>query len=190
VNKILRAGNEHEKEYAVTVNKSITDGFIEGMATGVPMLGQMTKHCTVERVADRVFRIVLVQGLNRQIRRMCEHFGYGVEKLERTRIMHVSLAGIASGDWRDFTDEELDELDTLLEGSSGLAKAKKSSRQAPGSSKPNTDGSAGASSDDAGTKSAKKKPAKRRAKPKKRKPGAPGARIGKQAGPNKRKRRR
>ena len=116
VNKVLRAGNNHEKEYLVTVNKPITDSFIEGLAGGVPMLGKMTKKCPVTKVAPTVFNITLVQGLNRQIRRMCEHFGYEVVKLERTRIMNVSLKGTPVGDWRDLTEKELSvlRLTTLL----------------------------------------------------------------------------
>lgn len=94
VNKILRAGNDHEKEYLVTVNKPITDEFIHGMAAGVPIMGQKTKKCKVKKEAPMVFRITLVQGLNRQIRRMCEYFGYEVTKLERIRIMNVSLSGL------------------------------------------------------------------------------------------------
>ena len=107
VNKILRAGNDHEKEYLVTVDKPITDEFIRGMGAGVPILGTVTKKCKVKKEAPFVFRITLVQGLNRQIRRMCEHFGYEVKKLERTRIMNVSLSGIPLGEWRDLTDDEL-----------------------------------------------------------------------------------
>lgn len=117
VNKVLRAGNNHEKEYLVTVNKPITDSFIEGMAGGVPILGQMTKKCPVTRVAPTVFNITLVQGLNRQIRRMCEHFGYEVVKLERTRIMNVNLKGLAIGDWRDLTQKEMSVLLKSIEGS-------------------------------------------------------------------------
>ena len=94
VNKILRAGNDHEKEYLVTVNKPITDEFIHGMGAGVPIMGQKTKKCKVKKEAPMVFRITLVQGLNRQIRRMCEYFGYEVTKLERIRIMNVSLSGL------------------------------------------------------------------------------------------------
>lgn len=94
VNKILRAGNNHEKEYVVTVDTPVTDEFIAGMASGVPMLGTVTKKCKVKKEAPYVFRITLVQGLNRQIRRMCKHFGYEVTKLERTRIMNVNLKGI------------------------------------------------------------------------------------------------
>ena len=118
VNKVLRAGNNHEKEYLVTVNKPITDSFIAGMAGGVPMLGKMTKKCLVTKVAPTVFNITLVQGLNRQIRRMCEHFGYEVVKLERTRIMNVSLKGLPVGDWRDLTPTELSVLLKAVENSS------------------------------------------------------------------------
>ncbi len=118
VNKVLRAGNNHEKEYLVTVNKPITDSFIEGLAGGVPMLGKMTKKCPVTKIAPTVFNITLVQGLNRQIRRMCEHFGYEVVKLERTRIMNISLKGTPVGDWRDLTEKELSVLLKSIEDSS------------------------------------------------------------------------
>ena len=118
VNKVLRAGNNHEKEYLVTVNKPITDSFIEGLAGGVPMLGKMTKKCPVTKVAPTVFNITLIQGLNRQIRRMCEHFGYEVVKLERTRIMNISLKGTPVGDWRDLTPKELTTLLKSIENSS------------------------------------------------------------------------
>ena len=118
VNKVLRAGNNHEKEYLVTVNKPITDSFIEGMASGVPILGKMTKKCPVTKIAPTVFNITLVQGLNRQIRRMCEHFGYEVVKLERTRIMNISLKGTPVGDWRDLTEKELTTLLKSIEDSS------------------------------------------------------------------------
>lgn len=132
VNKVLRAGNNHEKEYLVTVNKPITDSFIEGLSGGVPMLGKMTKKCPVTKVAPTVFNITLVQGLNRQIRRMCEHFGYEVVKLERTRIMHVSLKGLPVGDWRDLTPKELSVLLKAVEDSSSDASNPgKKSRQAP-----------------------------------------------------------
>lgn len=132
VNKVLRAGNNHEKEYLVTVNKPITDSFIAGMAGGVPMLGQMTKKCPVTKVTPTVFNITLVQGLNRQIRRMCEHFGYEVVKLERTRIMNVSLKGLPVGDWRDLTPTELSVLLKAVEDSSSDASNPgKKSRHAP-----------------------------------------------------------
>lgn len=131
VNKILRAGNDHEKEYLVTVNKPVTDDFIRGLGAGVPMLGTVTKKCKVKKEAPFVFRIVLVQGLNRQIRRMCEHFGYEVTKLERTRIMNVGLSGLPLGEWRDLTDDELVELFKLIEDSSSEAKpAKKAAKPA------------------------------------------------------------
>lgn len=136
VNKVLRAGNRHEKEYLVTVNKPITPEFVEGMGAGVPILGTRTKRCLVERVTDRVFRIVLVQGLNRQIRRMCEHFGYSVERLRRTRIMHLDLGGLPSGDWRDITDNERAELMTQIAGSSGEAKPGRKSTSKKRPSKP------------------------------------------------------
>ena len=124
VNKILRAGNDHEKEYLVTVDKLVTDEFVTGMAAGVPILGTVTKKCKVKKEAPFVFRITLVQGLNRQIRRMCEYFGYEVKKLERTRIMNVSLSGIPLGEWRDLTDDELIELFKLIENSSSGTKPK------------------------------------------------------------------
>lgn len=132
VNKVLRAGNNHEKEYLVTVNKPITDSFIEGLAGGVPMLGKMTKKCPVTKVAPTVFNITLVQGLNRQIRRMCEHFGYEVIKLERTRIMNISIKGLPVGDWRDLTQKELSVLLKSIEDSSSEAStAAKKPRHTP-----------------------------------------------------------
>lgn len=134
VNKILRAGNNHEKEYLVTVDKPVTREFVEGMANGVPILGTMTKKCKVSRESRFVFRITLVQGLNRQIRRMCEYFGYEVTKLERIRIMNVSLKGLAVGQWRDLSEKELAGLfdairDSSSEAPPGAGKpAKKKSR--------------------------------------------------------------
>lgn len=117
VNKILRASNNHEKEYLVTVNKPITDEFITGMSAGVPILGQRTKKCFIQKESPFIFRIVLVQGLNRQIRRMCEFFGYDVIKLERVRIMNVTLKGLPPGDWRDLTETELKEIFRLIDSS-------------------------------------------------------------------------
>ena len=138
VNKILRAGNRHEKEYVVTVDKPITQDFIRGMGNGVPILGQMTKKCKVTMLSRFVFKIILVQGLNRQIRRMAEHFGYRVKKLERIRIMHIKLGDIAPGTWRDLTGTELDTMMKAIEHSSSEAPAghrrkspNKSSTQAP-----------------------------------------------------------
>ncbi len=124
VNKVLRAGNNHEKEYLVTVNKPITDEFITDMAKGVPMLGIVTKKCKIEKISTNVFKIILVQGLNRQIRRMCEHFKYEVQKLQRVRIMHVSLKGIPEGEFRALNDDELTKLLELVENSSSEAKPK------------------------------------------------------------------
>ncbi|GDX65980.1 pseudouridine synthase [Chlorobiota bacterium] len=124
VNKILRAGNHHEKEYIVTVNKPLSQTVISSMANGVPMLGIMTKKCKVELITPNTFRIILIQGLNRQIRRMCEHFGYEVNKLERIRIMNIGLKGLPIGDWRDLTKSEMDIIDKLLSTSSGDSKKK------------------------------------------------------------------
>ncbi|EHK2328564.1 23S rRNA pseudouridine(2604) synthase RluF [Clostridium perfringens] len=117
VNKILRAGNNHEKEYIVTVNKTITDEFIKGMSNGVPILGTVTKKCLVKKESKNSFRIILTQGLNRQIRRMCEYFGYEVKKLERVRIMNVSLGNLKIGSWRYLTKKELAEINRLTENS-------------------------------------------------------------------------
>lgn len=116
VNKILRARNNHEKEYSVTVNKPITDDFILGMAKGVPILDTVTRECEVTPAGPNSFNIVLTQGLNRQIRRMCEHFGYRVVKLRRVRIMNIVLDQPV-GKWRYLTDAELSELNALLEDS-------------------------------------------------------------------------
>ena len=124
VNKILRAGNHHEKEYIVTVNKPLSQTVISSMANGVPILGIMTKKCKVELISPNTFRIILIQGLNRQIRRMCEHFGYEVIKLERIRIMNIGLKGLPIGDWRDLTKSEMDTIDKLLSTSSGDSKKK------------------------------------------------------------------
>lgn len=131
VNKILRAGNNHEKEYIVTVNKPITDEFIQGMSKGVPILGQVTKKCKIVKESTNTYRITLVQGLNRQIRRMSEHFGYEVTKLERVRIMNIDLKGLATGDWRDLTDSEMKTLSKMIEGSQSEDKKATKKAQAP-----------------------------------------------------------
>ena len=123
VNKILRAGNNHEKEYVVTVNKPITEQFILGMSKGVPILGVMTKKCKVSKESTFVFKITLIQGLNRQIRRMCEHFGFEVTKLERTRIMNINLKGIPVGEWRELTPGEQEEISKMVAKSSSLEQA-------------------------------------------------------------------
>ena len=120
VNKIMRAGNNHEKEYIVTVNKPVTDSFVRGLAGGVPLveLNTTTRKCKVEKIANRKFRIVLTQGLNRQIRRMCEYFGYRVEKLERVRIMNITLGDLKTGQYREVTPEEYAKLMKLTKSSS------------------------------------------------------------------------
>ena len=123
VNKILRAGNNHEKEYLVTVDKPITKAFIDGLAGGVPILGTVTKKCRVSQESRFVLRIVLVEGLNRQIRRMAEHFGFDVTRLERRRIMNISLGNLPVGQWRDLTSKELAVLMDSLQDSSSDAPA-------------------------------------------------------------------
>lgn len=127
VNKILRAGNNHEKEYVVTVNKPITDEFCERMSKGVPILNQVTKKCKIEKVSTNVFKITLIQGLNRQIRRMCEYFGYTVKKLERVRIMNLTL-NVPVGQFRDLTSEELAELNRLTADSEKHEEKKSSNK--------------------------------------------------------------
>lgn len=116
VNKILRAKNNHEKEYLVRVDKPITEKFLEKMRNGVPILDTVTRKCEVEKIDTMNFRIVLTQGLNRQIRRMCEYLGYEVKKLKRIRIMNIKL-DVPVGKWRDLTSDELSELNKLLSGS-------------------------------------------------------------------------
>ncbi len=106
VNEVLRSENEHEKEYIVTVDRPVTDIFLNGMASGVRILGTVTKSCRVQRIGPSTFRIILTQGLNRQIRRMCSFFGYKVVRLQRVRIMHISLGSLKVGQWRDLTGEE------------------------------------------------------------------------------------
>lgn len=119
VNKILRAGNNHEKEYLVEVKYPITKSFIEKMGNGVPILDTVTKKCFVEQVDKYCFRIILTQGLNRQIRRMCEYLGNGVLHLERYRIMNINL-DVPSGKWRYLTQNELNEINELLADSSKI----------------------------------------------------------------------
>lgn len=122
VNKILRARNNHEKEYTVTVNKPITDRFIQRMGNGVPILDTITKKCKVEQISKNIFKIILTQGLNRQIRRMCEYLGYEVTALKRIRIINISL-DIPVGRYRDLTDAEIKELNELIEPSSKTEEA-------------------------------------------------------------------
>lgn len=117
VNKILRSKNNNEKEYLVRVDKPLNPKFLEKMRNGVPILDTVTKKCEVEKIDDMTFRIVLTQGLNRQIRRMCEFLGYEVKKLKRIRIMNIKL-DIPLGKWRDLTPEEFSDLNNLLGDSS------------------------------------------------------------------------
>ena len=127
VNKVLRAGNKNEKEYVVTVDRPLFPDFAEKMSQGVPILGVQTRRCKVIVETPFVFRIVLIQGLNRQIRRMCEHFGYNVTKLERTRIMHIGLQGLPLGEFRSLEENEMTLLNKYLEKSKSEAPEKKAS---------------------------------------------------------------
>ena len=110
VNEILRAENKHEKEYIVTVNERITDSFIEKMSNGVRILDTKTLPCKVKKLGPYTFNIILTQGLNRQIRRMCAALGFTVKRLQRIRIMNITLDGLATGQWRDLTDKEKKDL--------------------------------------------------------------------------------
>lgn len=123
VNKILRAGNAHEKEYVVSVDKKISPEFISKMSKGVRILGTTTLPCKVRQTGSRTFNIILKQGLNRQIRRMCEAFDYNVVSLKRIRIMHIQLGSLASGAWRYLSEPELKELMQQIEGSINEASA-------------------------------------------------------------------
>lgn len=114
VNQILRAENNHEKEYIVTVDRTITPKFIHAMSQGIPILGTVTQKCKVEKISRNVFRIVLTQGLNRQIRRMCEYLHYNVKTLKRIRIMHIQLDGLKVGHWRKLTKAELKTLKAII----------------------------------------------------------------------------
>lgn len=144
VNKILRAGNKHEKEYIVKVDRHVTDEFIKRMGSGIPILETVTKRCKVERVSRFEFRIILVQGLNRQIRRMCEYLGYEVVALQRIRLMNLVLGDLPVGEWRDLTVDELKTLRDSVKDSDGLPmaygkearKENKEKRQKPETIKP------------------------------------------------------
>jgi len=130
VNKILRAGNKHEKEYIVKVDRPVTDEFIKKMSSGIPLheLETTTKKCLVERLSRFVFRITLVQGLNRQIRRMCEYLEYDVVSLKRERIMNISLGNLKIGKWRDLTTEEINGLQEAVSDSENAPAANKIER--------------------------------------------------------------
>ena len=121
VNKILRAENAHDKEYIVSVDQPISERFIERMSKGVPILGTITKPCAVNVQSKYTFKIILTQGLNRQIRRMCEYLGYEVETLKRSRIMSVELDGLQVGEWRYLTEEEMSDINTAVAGSTKTA---------------------------------------------------------------------
>ena len=118
INKMMRSGNQHEKEYKVTVNKPITPEFIERMANGVPILDTVTRKCKVEMIGKYKFRIILTQGLNRQIRRMCEYLGYKVTQLQRVRVMNIELGNLKPGEYRKVTEAEIAELYELIKDSS------------------------------------------------------------------------
>lgn len=117
VNKILRAGNNHKKDYIVTVNRPITSDFLTRMSQGVPILDRVTRRCEIEKINPYTFKISLIQGLNRQIRRMCEYFNYDVLKLERIQIMNIKLDKLGQGNWRNLTASEMEGLFDMLEDS-------------------------------------------------------------------------
>ena len=117
VNKILRAGNNHKKDYIVTVNRPLTSDFLTRMSQGVPILDRVTRRCEIEKINPYTFKISLIQGLNRQIRRMCEYFSYDVLKLERVQIMNIKLDKLGQGNWRNLTASEMEGLFDMLEDS-------------------------------------------------------------------------
>jgi len=121
VNKILRADNNHQKEYVVRVDKIIDQNFIKQMSSGIPILGTVTKKCKVQKINKTVFKITLTQGLNRQIRRMCEYLGYDVKTLKRTRIMNVELGKLKVGEWRYLSKHEVKTIEKLVIDSSKTA---------------------------------------------------------------------
>jgi 23S rRNA pseudouridine2604 synthase len=149
VNKILRAGNKHEKEYIVTVDKPINEDFVQKMSSGVSILGVNTKKCFVEQLGPNKFRIILTQGMNRQIRRMCEALGYEVQTLQRIRIMNITLTKIPLGQWRELTETEIATLhsmvaDSVMTEEGSIGKKKAAANQSQPSNKParkNTSGS-------------------------------------------------
>lgn len=120
VNKILRAGNNHEKEYIVTVDKPITNKFIKDMSNGVPILDTVTKKCFAEKISKYKFKIILTQGLNRQIRRMCSYLEYNVVKLKRIRIMNVTLENLPIGKWRYLTNKEMNTINEMTKNSNKM----------------------------------------------------------------------
>jgi len=144
VNKMLRVNNDHDKEYAVTVDRLVNEDFIKKMENGVPILGVVTRKCEVKKTGTHSFNIVLRQGLNRQIRRMCDHLGYKVLRLERIRVMHIKLGNIKLGKWRNLTSEE---VETLYKETASSVKTEEASRkksrpkpQSPGTKAPTLKG--------------------------------------------------
>ena len=137
VNKMMRSGNMHEKEYIVTIDREVTPTFVHGMANGVPLteLNAVTRQCQVEKLGKHTFRIVLTQGLNRQIRRMCEYFGCRVKSLKRIRIMNIELGSLEPGKYRAVTDKELTELYRLIAGSSNETVIPEKEKRKTGGSK-------------------------------------------------------
>ena len=129
INKMMRAGNYHEKEYLVTVDKPVTEEFLQHMARGVPILDTVTRPCQVKKEGKKTFRIVLTQGLNRQIRRMCEALGYKVVTLKRVRIMQIRLGDLKPGQYRTLTEQELASLDRMLEHSSNMPERDRKNRE-------------------------------------------------------------
>ncbi len=129
VNKILRAGNNHEKEYIVRVKERITARFLQKMRNGVPILGTVTKRCRVDRLDDYTFRIILTQGLNRQIRRMCEYLRNEVKALRRVRIMNIELGALALGEWRSLSAREMEGINQMLAHSSKTEEASRDWRK-------------------------------------------------------------
>ncbi|MEE9439816.1 MAG: 23S rRNA pseudouridine(2604) synthase RluF [Saprospiraceae bacterium] len=123
VNKILRAGNNHEKTYRVAVDRYVDDQFLSKMSNGIPILGTITKKCKVRQLSESSFEIILTQGLNRQIRRMCEYLGYNVTKLKRTQIMNVSLGKLKIGQSRALTSKEMSEINHMIGSSSKTKEA-------------------------------------------------------------------
>ncbi|AXJ00044.1 ribosomal large subunit pseudouridine synthase F [Cyclonatronum proteinivorum] len=161
VNKILRASNKHDKEYIVSVDKPITPDFVHQMGEGVSILGVMTRRCEVEKINTNTFRIVLNQGLNRQIRRMCEVLGYAVTRLQRVRIMHLTLSGIETGSWRFLTDTETAALLKAVEGSRKepaprRARKRSASRNAKAGSAHKSEGEAGSKTGKGSSKGGRK----------------------------------
>ncbi|MEX0604055.1 MAG: pseudouridine synthase [Marinobacter sp.] len=136
VNKILRAGNAHEKEYVVTVDKAFDEAFLRTMAAGVPILDTVTQPCKIARISDATFKVTLTQGLNRQIRRMTEYLGYNVVRLKRVRVMNIELAGLKTGQWRELSSKEMAVIDGMVAGSSKTEEASDFGRRQPSKLKP------------------------------------------------------